>query len=543
MVQALRQKRANHERGFSRLILFGIAALFLLSLPVMVIATGGVYSLTKHGSPTTGVQRDSNIPRGECDQCHVSHSGQAFALFGPNTNSLCYTSGCHSSSGSVEVYRGPALYDASGHGTSTNTVWPGADSSVDAFAPRAKPSGDWGKCINCHDPHGYNRDGTGLIPSLVFSREEKLCIVCHDSSPSFKDIKSQLNKRFKHPVATSGQHSVTEGGTSSAYGFSPTNNRHSECVDCHNPHVAKSAIPFPPTSSNRLLGVGRIAVANGGAGSVPSYTYLPPSNTTPQIGEYQVCFKCHSSWTTLPTNAKDIAVEFNTNNESFHPVEGPGKNTTAKMATNLNGGTGVPRLTTSSTIWCSDCHNNDDLPTNVSTLADYTGFTPKGPHGSDVGFTDSNMSTKILRANYRVKLLGRGTGYDASNFTLCFICHTSTPFTDRSGDTRSDTNFRFHGYHVFNIDGEGDLDAPNGDIDTGPFDGRKGRGNAICKECHYLMHSTKLTHHSTNRSYARLVSFPPTVTGPNGSGAPSWNLTARTCSLRCHGKDHSPKDY
>ena len=45
-----------------------------------------------------------------------------------------------------------------------------------------------GKCVNCHDVHGYNMDGTGLIPSLLVSREEKLCLVCHDGSPAAKNI-------------------------------------------------------------------------------------------------------------------------------------------------------------------------------------------------------------------------------------------------------------------------------------------------------------------------------------------------------------------
>src|SRR5574341_478749 len=272
---------------------FTAAVICLLSLPVLVLAVGGVFSLTKHGDPTTGVQREPSLPRGDCAQCHVSHSGQATALFAANTNGLCYTSGCHNLSGALAAYQGPALYDVSIH--ATNTFWPGFDASVDASAPLVKPSADSGRCVNCHDPHGYNRDGTGLIPSMLFSREDKLCIVCHDGSPA-SDVKSQFNKTYKHPISTTGKHDAAEN-TSAAFGFTPTNNRHSECVDCHNAHVAKREgtprINTPPDAPNTLRGVSRVSVSNGAAGFAPTYTYRGPSDTTPPVAEYEICFKCH----------------------------------------------------------------------------------------------------------------------------------------------------------------------------------------------------------------------------------------------------------
>src|SRR5574337_253948 len=398
-------------------------ALFVLVAARSAGPTGGVFPQTKHGNATTGVNRTPDWPIGSCEQCHVQHDGtspNAFALFAPNTNSLCYTAGCHANPGANGIYQGPNTYNASSHATSTSMVWPGPDPTLDPSARPARPSGDWGKCVNCHDPHGYNRDGTGLIPSLAFSREEKLCLVCHDGSPASKNVKAQFTKAYKHPTLTvSGRHSVSEDGTPSAYAASPTNNRHAECEDCHNPHAVKGGYLVPATSSYLIMGVGRIQVTNGGAGATPTYAYLAGSDTTAPIAEYQLCFKCHSSWVGvngLPTGAKDKAVEFNPNNESFHPVEAPGKNTTTAMTNNLNGGTGLPHLTTSSAIWCSDCHNTDDLPTNVSTLSNYTGSVPKGPHGSNVGSIDTTMSPKILRANYRVKLMPINTAYSASNF-------------------------------------------------------------------------------------------------------------------------------
>src|SRR3972149_568956 len=104
---------ANYGSLIRLFIPCAVAALVLISLPVLVIATGGVFSLTKHGDPATGVQRNAALPRGDCAQCHVSHSGQAFALFTANSNGLCMSSCSINISGALSAYQGPALYDVS----------------------------------------------------------------------------------------------------------------------------------------------------------------------------------------------------------------------------------------------------------------------------------------------------------------------------------------------------------------------------------------------------------------------------------------------
>jgi hypothetical protein len=43
------------------------------------------------------------------------------------------------------------------------------------------------------------------------------------------------------------------------------------------------------------------------------------------IDEYQLCFKCHSSWTTQPAGQSDLALLLNNNNPSYHPVEAAGR--------------------------------------------------------------------------------------------------------------------------------------------------------------------------------------------------------------------------
>lgn len=458
-------------------ILFGAALVILLSLPVFVIATGGVYSLTKHGDPTKGVQRDAKLPRGDCAQCHVSHSGQRFGLFVANTNALCYTSGCHNLSGARISFQGPALYDVSSH--ATNTVWPGFDPMVDASAPRVKPSADSGKCINCHDPHGYNRDGTGLIPSMVFSREEKLCIACHDGSPA-SDVKAQFLKTYKHPISIAGKHTANEN-SSDAYAATPANNRHSECVDCHNPHIAtregNPRTSTPPDSPNGLRGVSRVAVANGAAGMTPTYTYRVPSDTTPPVAEYQVCFKCHSSWTTLPATQSDFGSLFNTNNPSFHPVEAQGKNTNINVNSFVNGWTAT-QLT-----YCSDCHGNDDLNPLV-----------RGPHGSTYQY--------LLKGPYTASAAVR----TMDSREICFNCHRYDTYANATASSTVRAYSRFgssngHGFHV-------------------------GSQRRPCYACHNSHASTTRTHLIVTGRSPGITSYTETTTGG-------------TCTSTCHG----PQSY
>jgi predicted CXXCH cytochrome family protein len=395
----------------SRLLALAVCATLaavMLGGPATTRGKGGVYTQTRHADPAAGAFRTAEWPRGDCAQCHAMHGGpapNAFALFAPNTNGLCATSGCHAGTSTVGAYQGPVVYDATTHATRSSMVWPGPDATLDPAAPPTRPGGDWGKCVNCHDVHGYNMDGTGLIPSLTVSREEKLCHVCHDGSPADKNVKAEFAKPYRHPVATSGKHSVGEGGNPGAYAASPVNNRHAECEDCHNPHVANAA--------NRLGGLGRVAVTNGPAGSVPVYTYRSPADTTAPIAEYQVCFKCHSSWTTRPGGQTDLAERFNSNNPSYHPVEAVGKNLAINASAFVSGWSASAQMT------CTDCHTSD----NTSI---------RGPHGSQHRY--------ILKKSATASSARR----TMSSTELCFDCHGYDTYAN---DNASDA---VKGYSRFN---------------------------------------------------------------------------------------------
>ncbi len=466
------------------------------------ITSGDQYVLKEVGSGDGYLLNSSFLNL--CSQCHTfPNTGVHFDPAGPTWPGGEY--------GSDYAYT-----DSTG-----SELWPQARSG--GLTGQALPASYAGTCLNCHWVHGWAVTTLGKGTSMTVDFEENLCFTCHDATgPSTKDIQSYTQRTAGHKVQNySNVHFPTEECDPSLYAYNADpalNKRHVECGDCHNPHLAEPGYTNPPTTSNLLKGVTRIKVTNGPAGTVPTYQCVSRFDTTTPANEYEVCFKCHSSWTTLPSWMTDKAVEFNPNNESYHPVEAPGKNQTTAMANSLANASGSPKLTVNDTIWCSDCHASDDTPTNVTILRDnYTG-AGKGPHGSNAG-DGVTFSSKILRARYRTQLKPAGEAYNSQDFELCFICHWEAPFSTRM--YRNYSNFRYHELHLTRL-------------------GRD--GNAICKECHYNIHSTKLTYYPANRNYSRLVSFAPNVQGLNGND-PIWDFNNRECWLTCHGQTHNPENY
>ncbi|HUV50333.1 MAG TPA: cytochrome c3 family protein [Anaerolineae bacterium] len=377
--------------------------IFAWLISLMFLGSGfayaGTYLDSAHGDSVSGVDRSAvtgvtahpdvtnEYVIGHCGHCHDMHASiggvepaptgdtqNIYALFkenygGVDRNQLCYA--CHNNlavgtpgNGRYGIYQGYIKYEASSHDDSANFSWPDGN-------PPGPQSPDAGNCLNCHNPHGYD-DGS-LIPSQLFKREEDLCEACHDGSPALatKDIQAQINKASAHPTDDySGRHSESEDMTPANFAYDAvTDKRHAECVDCHNPHVAKTGTHAIGTNavSNVLLGVSGVSVTNSTAWIAPSYSTI--DNETGITKEYELCFKCHSTWTTQPTGQTNIALQFNYKNASYHPVEadltGDGSTalTDAQMGTDWKN-EGLQ------TMYCSDCHGDDaSLP-------------PAGPHGS-----------------------------------------------------------------------------------------------------------------------------------------------------------------
>jgi predicted CXXCH cytochrome family protein len=401
--------------------------------------------------------------------------------------------------------------------------------------PHGSYTATTGICARCHSSHrGLNVNFLESSPA-----QSNLCFSCHDGSGANYNIQSQFtdpqvpandsntSSFYSHPATTASGHSQARVNE-----FEGVLDRHSECADCHNPHKATSAAPTATasgwTASGALAGVSGVAVTNGSAGSTPTFTWL--SSVT---YEYQLCFKCHSSFTNLLSYSKesykkiDKAKEFNPNNGSFHPIEAQGTNQTTRMANNLSGDSPYKlwTFTTSDVIRCAHCHG------------DYRKADPASPPAKDARLDPhANKYRSNLMNNYRDRVLrSQGEAYDPADFALCFQCHTTAPYADTSGNKRTDTNFRFHGYHLGKIDGEGS--DPSTDIDKPGA----GMGNAICAECHYRVHGNP-------NSTKRLVNFAPNVEPSPMHGGPSWtfsegNPDTGSCTLKCHGKDHRPKKY
>jgi predicted CXXCH cytochrome family protein len=366
----------------------------LVALALALAATGtgsaGDFDRTRHGDPQSGVSRNASMRPGSCSQCHDMHAtrngektgapAHSHALFAANDNALCAT--CHKGTGALGIFPGMGPWESSAHARSPRALWPG---------PPARPGGDAGKCLNCHDPHGRS-DRDGLIPAMARVRGDGLCMACHDGSPASTDVQRQMQKPYGHGTpARSGRHDEAEASNPSRFG---TGNRHAECVDCHSPHrgregKGRDAAPDAPES---LAGVSRVKVSNGAPGTSPVYRFAGPEDTS-FATEYEVCFKCHSSWATLPAGQPDLALLFNTNNPSFHPVEAAGRNHRIDPGSFVNGWS-AGRL-----VYCFDCHGSDD-PTTA------------GPHGS--------ANRHLLKGSYTTASTpSRMTPTDA-----CFACHS-----------------------------------------------------------------------------------------------------------------------
>lgn len=409
-------------------------------------------------------------------------------------------------------------------------------------------------CAACHRAHVAQ--GSSLTTSA--NPQATLCLSCHDGTGAATDVAAQYTDAsvpandastasyYRHDALAPSTH--TNAGENE---FQDTSgqailNRHAECSDCHQPHRATSGGSTQTVSgwtlTGRETGISGVSVRNGVAGAPPTYTYLDGSATAPVTDEYQLCFKCHAGFTTLPASdpaapsrwSIDKGIELNPANTSYHPVEAPGRNVTGGMAGSL-AGTSPYKLwafTTGSTVRCVNCH------ADPQALA--AGTVPAA--GDDLA-PHAGPNRGLLLANYQDRGLEPADApYDATDFALCYLCHAEAPFRDASGEWRTDTNFRFHGLHVSLLAGKG----PGGtSIDT-PGDGG---GNAICAECHFRVHSTasrndfRLDVPQTG-SDGGLVIFAPDVT-PNG-GTLGWDSTGEgsgSCTLTCHGVSHGPERY
>lgn len=396
------------------------------------------------------------------------------------------------------------------------------------------------QCAICHLSHtAENRNVLGKV-----APQSTLCLTCHDGTGANSNVSAQYTdaavpanspaarEYYRHDALVTTSHTRAQLNE-----FGGVLARHSECGDCHNAHAANATGGTQTssgwTASGRLAEISGVSVVNGAAGTSPTYTFRDGS-TSLIDREYQLCFKCHSGFTTLPSNAGftpseyflDKGVELNPANASYHPIEAAGKNTTQKMTDSLNGTSPYKQwaFTTASTVRCSNCH---------ASYTKYNLTTPPAA-GSDLP-PHTSQYRGVLLQNYKDRVLKTSaSAYAAADFALCYLCHGETPFRN---ETSTQTNYRFHGFHTFKLTGMG---SGGTDIDTAGA----GQGNAICAECHFRIHSTTYKDGAQTLTGTRLVNFAPNVL-PSGSTR-SWTSTGTgtgTCTLTCHGVSHSNWSY
>jgi hypothetical protein len=265
---------------------------------------------------------------------------------------------------------------------------------------------------------GDRSTGTGRGNTVAKASEERLCYNCHGNGTAAypqaagaADVYTPANPvsgtNNKHVMATySGRHSDLEGADDLG-----STNRHSECVDCHDPHAAKKVggtatqdglntsapggavygawgvVPDYADSIRDQTQIGPPVIPNPGTynwGTPTSFSAIRLSGA-PSEAEAFLCFKCHSGNSTRPAGQSDLALEFNPSNFSVHNVLGQSvgvqeafthtaddsiKYTVAWAFPTVNVfRSGYDRNTM---LTCTSCHTNE------------TAGDAKGPHGSAV---------------------------------------------------------------------------------------------------------------------------------------------------------------
>jgi predicted CXXCH cytochrome family protein len=310
----------------------------------------------------------------QCTSCHNPHRDQYGKFLVVPKSAICTS--CHVQTGWTD----------SGHATNTSISAEG--------------------CGNCHVPHNA-KTAKRLLKNTPIQQN---CLNCHT------DIQEQLS-------STSYTHPVGDRPWIHDEGEKPlTAEKHVTCVDCHNPHQARSLSATPPLVNGSLLGVR----------GVTFQADLVKTSTN----EYEICFRCHADnpfqgpqtiARQFPlSNKYNTRLQFLTSNASYHPVVGQ------KLTGSVPGmQQGHP---SSSVIYCTDCHGNSD-----------------GPKGSGPGTRCLVRSglRYLLLATYETEMYDpkNPAPYITNNFTLCWSCHVKEDLIDTTNDP-SKTLFQQHKSHL-----------------------------------------------------------------------------------------------
>jgi predicted CxxxxCH...CXXCH cytochrome family protein len=429
---------------------------------------------TQTQSTATRMDRDFDSTRATGGLCMSCHQTQVDASHGPVTTAM-FTPSAHNYTASAAGTTTTWQYNLDTGAFVRNCTKCHASPAEGQTPVVAAGSGSW-----VQGPHygqndsllaGVTRGGAGTTAA-----NNLVCWNCHGGPRTGHDYSSKdvstvlLGKASRHPVESDTTHDTAAEATATwnSGKFSGTA-RHVNCLDCHDPHMAKATL-FARSSTATSA---RNALTNAMAGAegvrYSSYPALPTTacasgatlpnacvsqttaanfSTTPVAAtfEYEVCFKCHSSFafgnTTWPNGLSgqqetDVAAEFSPNNKSGHPVvTGLNNYPNSTAPKSLVAAQLLPPWNTNvgtQTMLCSDCHNTDA----ASPAA-------QGPHGSAVTF----MLAGANRAwPYTVAGANSGTlfklstaeqpGLGTANGLFCRNCHPQTNSAGSNSEHRN----------------------------------------------------------------------------------------------------------
>lgn len=389
----------------------------------------------------------------QCTSCHDPHKNNYsnFLTASNRYSDLCLY--CHQKS----------YWNTSSHKTSPAT-WNGSGNDPWFHTSYSRVSEN--ACENCHNPH--NAEGHDRL--MNYYVEESNCLSCHNGNVASKNIENQLSKTYTHNIYSYNQiHDPNESNL--------VQTKHVECVDCHNPHSSRNTSATAPNANGFIAGVKGVD-SNG-------------NSVNPVQFEYELCYRCHADSPDKPGSPvsrnieqNNVRLEFDQSNPSFHPVEGPGKNSNVPSL--------ISPLNVTSVIYCTDCHASD-------------GSAPEGPHGS--------IFPHILKYRYQTTV---GTNESYQNYRLCYECHNRNSIINGMGNFAR----RVHRKHIV---GE---DVP-------------------CNVCHDP-HGVS-ANQGTTLNNSHLINFDLSQVQPEpNSGKLEFqdlgNFRGR-CYLLCHGKRHNPASY
>jgi predicted CXXCH cytochrome family protein len=402
----------------------------------------------KHPEPADKVRYDGNHKM-QCTTCHDPHNNDQGLFFVKNNynSDICKT--CHVITG----YNGISAHDI------ISNTWNGigSDPWPSSFYKTVKAN----SCENCHQQHSAG----GKERLLRSASEEDVCLACHNGNIG-SNIHADLLKPSSHQSSIYlGLHQPREDMKSAQ--------KHVECVDCHNPHRLNTTSAPAPYANGRLSGVSGMAITG--------------EAVNPAAYEYEVCLKCHgddryyvSTTAKRQTDTSNIRTAISPSNMSFHPMAAPGQNSRVFSL--------KPPNTSSSRIYCTNCHGSDSSKSAG-------GAGPNGPHGSNYEYI---LERKYSHLDY--------TSYSANEYSLCFKCHDETVITQNAA-----SGFTEHNRHVV-------------------------KGKTPCFVCH--------DPHGVPGNKA-LINFDTNIVFPNDSGQLRFEVIGSRgyCYLNCHGKEHDPKEY